>query len=90
MCEIVEKNYKAMLANEKVLIVDAVVGGCKEAESISSRLGLLFNIAMMVYKISGKERTEEEFKWLFETTGFRTYKIIKFPFLQDLIVLSKS
>jgi hypothetical protein len=90
VCEIVEKNYEAMPANEKVLIVDTVVGGRKEAESMSSRLGLLFNIAMMVYKTGGKERTKEEFKWLFETIGFRSYKIIKFPFLHDLIVLSKS
>ena len=76
--------------NGKVLIVEAVVEGDKEGESVSRRLGLLYDITMMVYTTGGKERTEEEFKELFQRAGFKSYIIIKLPFLQSLIVVSKS
>ena len=57
------RSYEATPGNGKVLIVDAVVeAGRKEAESMSRRLGLLFDIAMMIYTMGGKERTEDEFK----------------------------
>jgi len=88
--KLLRRSYEATPANGKVLIVDAVVGGGKEAESMSRRLGLLYDIVLMVYTTGGKERTEEEFKRLFQTAGFRSYRIIKLPFLQALIVLSKS
>jgi hypothetical protein len=88
--KLLRRSYEATPANGKVLIVDAVVGGGKEVESMSRRLGLLFDIAMMVYTTGGKERTEEEFKRLFQTAGFRSYRIIKLPFLQALIEVSKS
>ena len=73
-----------------MLIVEAVVEGDKEGESMLRRLGLLYDISMMVYTTGGKERTEEEFKGLFERAGFKSYTIIKLPVLESLIVLSKS
>ena len=77
--------------NEKVLIMDAVVEECKEGESDLSRpLGLLFDVAMMVYTTGGKERIEKEFKGLFQRVGFNNYTFIMLPCLQSLIVLSKS
>lgn len=88
--KLLRRCYEAMPANGKVLIVDAVIEGHKEAESMSRRLGLLFDIATMVYTTGGKERTEEEFQGLFQRAGFNNYTIIKLPFLQSLIVLSKS
>ena len=84
------RRYEANQANGKVLIMDAVVEECKEGESdLSRRLGLLFDVAMMIHTTGGKERTEEEFKVLFQRAGFNNYSIIKLPFLQSLIVLSK-
>ena len=52
------RSYEANIANRKVLIVDAVVEEHKEGESdLLRRLGLLFDVVMMVYRIGGKERT---------------------------------
>ena len=60
------RSYEANIANRKVLIVDAVVEEHKEGESdLLRRLGLLFDVAMMVYTTGGKERAEKEFKGLF-------------------------
>jgi caffeic acid 3-O-methyltransferase len=88
--KLLRRSYEATPANGKVLIVEAVVEGGKETESMSRRLGFLYDIAMMVYTTGGKERTEEEFKGLFQRAGFKSYTIINLPFLQALIVLSKS
>eukprot|EP00253_Pinus_taeda_P018538 PITA_18538 len=88
--KLLRRSYQATPANGKVLIVEAVVGGDKEGESTSRRLSSLYDIGMMVYTTGGKERTEEEFRGLFLTAGFKSYTIIKLPFLQSLIVLSKS
>jgi caffeic acid 3-O-methyltransferase len=85
--KLLRKSYEATPTNGKVLIVEAVVD---EAQSMSRRLGLLFDITMMIYTTGGKERTEEEYKGLFQRSGFPSYRIIKLPFLQALIVLSKS
>lgn len=88
--KLLRRSYEATPANGKVLILEAVVEGDKEGESVSRRLGLLYDITMMVYTTGGKERTEEEFKELFQRAGFKSYNIIKLPFLQSLIVVSKS
>ena len=89
--KLLRRSYEVTPANGKVLIVDAVVEERKEDESdLSWRLGLLFDVAMMVYTTGGKERTEEELKGLFQRAGFNSYTIIKLPFLHSLIVLSKS
>ena len=88
--KLLRRSYEATPANGKVLIVDAVVEGEKETESLSRQLALLLDVAMMVYTTGGKERREEEFKGLFQRAGFKSYTIIKLPFLQALIVLSKS
>ena len=89
--KLLRKCYEATPVNRKVLIVEAVVEEGKEAENMSTRrLGLLYDIAMMIYTTGGKERTEEEFKVLFKRAGFNSYTIIKLPCLQALIELSKS
>ena len=87
---LLKRSYEATPAKGKVLIVDAVVEERKEGKSdLSRRLGLLFDVAMMIHTTGGKERTEEEFKGLFQRAGFNNYSIIKLPCLQSLIVLSK-
>nr|AIY62319.1 caffeic acid O-methyl transferase [Pinus radiata] len=88
--KLLRRSYEATPAKGKVLIVEAIVGGDKEGESMSRRLGLSYDMLLMVYTTGGKERTEEEFKRLFQLAGFKSYTIIKLPFLQSLIVLSKA
>eukprot|EP00253_Pinus_taeda_P015683 PITA_15683 len=88
--KLLRRSYDATPAKGKVLIVEAIIGKDKEGESMSRRLGLLYDISMMVYTTGGKERTEEEFKGLFQRAGFKSHTIIKLPFLQSLIVLSKA
>ena len=88
--KLLRRSYEATPANGKVLIVEAIVEKDKEGESMSRRLGLLYDISMMVYTTGGKERTEEEFKRLFHRAGFNSYTIVKLPFLQSLLVDRKS
>lgn len=88
--KLLRRSYEATPAKGKVLIVEAIVGGDKEGESMSRRLGLLYDISLMVYTTGGKERTEEEFKGLFQRAGFKSHTVIKLPFVESLIVLSKA
>ena len=88
--KLLKKSYQATPANGKVLIVEAVVEEGKESKSLSRRLGLLFDIAVIIHTTGGKERTEKEFKGLFQRAGFNNYTFIKLRCLQSLIVLSKS
>lgn len=90
---ILKKCHEATPANGKVIVLDAIVEEEDAGEDGSlRRMGLSFDIAMMVYTDGGKERTEEEFKKLFLEAGFQRYSITKlpFPFLQDIIEISKS
>ncbi|GLJ15169.1 hypothetical protein SUGI_0248030 [Cryptomeria japonica] len=82
-----KKSYEAIPEDGKVLIVDALIDG---SHGELNRLGLLFDIYMMIYSMGGKERNEEEFNQLFFKAGFKSYKIMKLPFLQVLIEISKS
>lgn len=88
--KLLRRSYDATPAKGKGLIVEAVVEGDREGESMSRRLGLLYHILMMVYTTGGKERTKEGFKGLFQQAGFNRHTIIKLPFLELLILLSKS
>lgn len=78
--------YKAIPEDGKVLIVDAVVD---EEKGTKRQAGLLFDMCMMAASPGGKERTSKEFKELFYKAGFKSYRIIKLPFLQALIEISK-
>eukprot|EP00253_Pinus_taeda_P036093 PITA_36093 len=85
--KLLRRCYEATPTNGKVIVVEAVV---EEDQSMLRRLGLLYDITMMIYTTRGKERSEEEYKGLFQRSGFASYRIIKLPFLQVLMVLSKS
>ncbi|XP_057857646.2 caffeic acid 3-O-methyltransferase 3-like [Cryptomeria japonica] len=85
--EILKKLYEATPEYGKVLIVEALLDG---SEGSINRLGLLFDIHMTIYTMGGKERSEEEFSQLFFKAGFKSYNIMKLPFLQVLIEVSKS
>lgn len=91
---ILKKCHEAIPANGKVIVLDAIV---EEEDSVgeegcSRRVGLTIDIGMMVYTDGGKERTEKEFQKLFRKAGFQRYAVTKlpFPFLQDMIEVSKS
>lgn len=64
--EILKKSYEATPKDGKVLIVDALIDG---SQGSLNRLGLLFDIHMMIYTMGGKERSEEEFSQLFSKAG---------------------
>lgn len=57
--KLLRRSYGATAARGRVLITEAAVEGDKEGESMSRRLGLLYDISMMVYTMGGKERTEK-------------------------------
>ncbi|GLJ12073.1 hypothetical protein SUGI_0183360 [Cryptomeria japonica] len=78
--------YKAIPEKGKVIIIDAVV----EENGSLKKQGLAFDMFMMAHTHGGKERTEEEYKILFQAAGFRHYNIIKLPFVQAIVELVKS
>ncbi|GLJ14673.1 hypothetical protein SUGI_0237740 [Cryptomeria japonica] len=85
--KMLKKSYEATPKDGKVLIIDAVIDG---SQGSVNQLGLLFDIHMMIYTMGGKERSEEEFSQLFFKSGFKSYNIMKLPFLQVLIEVCKS
>ncbi|GLJ25142.1 hypothetical protein SUGI_0480830 [Cryptomeria japonica] len=84
--KILKNCYEAIPEDGKVLIVDAVIdddGGMKR------QAGFLFDMCMMAASTGGKERTWKEFEDLFFKAGFNSYRVIKLPFLQSFIEISK-
>ncbi|PKI37933.1 hypothetical protein CRG98_041676 [Punica granatum] len=67
----------------KLIIVDIVLGYCKEdAESVETQL---FLDMLMIVLYNAKERTEREWAKLFVEAGFRDYKITPMLGLRSLI-----
>ena len=48
------RSYEETIVNGIVIVVEVVVGGVKESESMSGILSLLYYIGMMVYKMGAK------------------------------------
>nr|BDC79578.1 hypothetical plant O-methyltransferase [Thujopsis dolabrata var. hondae] len=84
--KILKNCHEAIPEDGKVLIVDAVID---EEEGTKRRAGLLFDMCMMAAAPGGKERTCKEFEDLFYKAGFNSYRVIKLPFLQSFIEISK-
>ncbi|GLJ19159.1 hypothetical protein SUGI_0344110 [Cryptomeria japonica] len=80
--KLLKKSYEAIPENGKLLIVEIIV---EENEEATRQLGLMHDVLMMGYTSGGRERTEEEFKTLFEKSGFKSYTIIRLPSLYALI-----
>uniref|UniRef100_A0A0C9S6X7 TSA: Wollemia nobilis Ref_Wollemi_Transcript_14182_1376 transcribed RNA sequence n=1 Tax=Wollemia nobilis TaxID=56998 RepID=A0A0C9S6X7_9CONI len=78
--------YEAIPANGKVIIMDAVV----EQKGRLRPLQLSFDLTMSFFGSGAKERSEEEFKKLFEESGFKRYNVIKLPVLESIIEVSKD
>eukprot|EP01018_Ginkgo_biloba_P019601 Gb_25040 [translate_table: standard] len=83
---ILKKCREAIPENGKVIIVETVV---ERNEGSLRHLGLLFDIGMMTFTSGGKERTEEEFKVLFEKAGFKSYALLNLPAIESIIEVSK-
>eukprot|EP01018_Ginkgo_biloba_P019773 Gb_28391 [translate_table: standard] len=84
---ILNKCREAIPENGKVIIMDVIV---ERNEGSLRRLGLLWDMTMMAFTSGEKERTEEEFKVLFEKAGFKSYTVLKLPAVQSIIELSKG
>ncbi|QCD87806.1 S-adenosyl-L-methionine-dependent methyltransferase [Vigna unguiculata] len=48
-------------------------------------VGIAFDMMLLAHNAGGKERTEENWKWLFKETGFARYNIIKINALPSII-----
>ncbi|KAE9599855.1 hypothetical protein Lal_00045933 [Lupinus albus] len=67
----------------KVIIVDHVLQ--PEGNGLFDDTGFAFDMMLLSHNAGGKERTEENWKWLFEQTGFPRYNIIKINALPSII-----
>jgi len=63
---------KAMNTTGKILIVEAVIN-----EDNKPAFGKLFDLQMLIGSENGKERTESEFRTIFEKGGFRLTRVVK-------------
>ncbi|KAK9075254.1 hypothetical protein SSX86_003575 [Deinandra increscens subsp. villosa] len=57
----------------KVIVVDAVLG--REEDHKINKVGLMLDMAMMTYTSKGKERTYEEWAYVFYEAGFTRFTI---------------
>jgi hypothetical protein len=63
---------ESMPGKGKILIVDTVIGENNKAE-----FGKMFDLQMLIGTEEGKERTEAEFRTIFEAAGFSLSRVIK-------------
>jgi len=63
---------KAMNTAGKILIVEAVIN-----EDNKPAFGKLFDLQMLIGSENGRERTESEFRTIFEKGGFRLTRVVK-------------
>jgi hypothetical protein len=67
----------------KVIIVDHVLD--PEGAEPFTDTGIAFDMMLLAHNAGGKERTEENWKYLFKETGFPRYNIIKINALPSII-----
>ncbi|KAL4293012.1 (R,S)-reticuline 7-O-methyltransferase isoform X1 [Arachis ipaensis] len=81
--KILKNCRKAIPENGKVIIVDHVLQ--PEGNDLFDDTGFAFDMMLLAHNAGGKERTEENWKWLFAETGFPRYNIIKIKALPSII-----
>ncbi|GAU41554.1 hypothetical protein TSUD_271630 [Trifolium subterraneum] len=67
----------------KVIIVDHVLD--PEGSEPFTDTGIAFDMMLLAHNAGGKERTEENWQYLFKETGFPRYNIIKINALPSII-----
>lgn len=64
--------HKSMPEKGKILVIEAVISENNKAE-----FGKMFDLQMLIGTKDGKERTEKEFRKIFESAGFSLRRVIK-------------
>ena len=84
-CVKILKNCRKAIPEKtgKVIIVDHVLR--PEGNELFTDVGIAFDMMLLAHNAGGKERTEENWKWLFKETGFARYNIIKINALPSII-----
>ncbi|RDX94541.1 xanthohumol 4'-O-methyltransferase [Mucuna pruriens] len=84
-CVKILKNCRKAISEKtgKVIIVDYVLR--PEGNELFTDVGIAFDMMLLAHNAGGKERTEENWKWLFKETGFARYNIIKINALPSII-----
>jgi len=84
-CVKILKNCRKAIPEKtgKVIIVDHVLR--PEGNEAFTDVGIAFDMMLLAHNAGGKERTEENWKWLFKETGFARYNIIKINALPSII-----
>ncbi|KAF7823019.1 (R,S)-reticuline 7-O-methyltransferase-like [Senna tora] len=85
-CIKILKNCRKAISEKtgKVIIVDHVLQPEGNNE-IFDETGYAFDMMLLAHNAGGKERTEQDWKWLFAETGFLRYNIIKIKALPSII-----
>lgn len=84
-CVKILKNCRKAIPEKtgKVIIVEHVLR--PEGNEPFTDVGIAFDMLLLAHNAGGKERTEENWKWLFKETGFARYNIIKINALPSII-----
>ncbi|KAH9291074.1 hypothetical protein KI387_044645, partial [Taxus chinensis] len=67
--KILKNCHKALPEKGKVIVLDSIIPKAAETTS-SARHAFKVDLCMLAYHPGGKERTEEEFKYLAKASGF--------------------
>ena len=70
--QLLESIGKSMIGKGKVLLVETVINNDNKAA-----FGKMLDLQMLIGTENGKERTEAEFKTIFEAAGFRLNRVVK-------------
>lgn len=84
-CVKILKNCRKAIPEKtgKVIILDHVLD--PEGDEPFTDIGIAFDMILFAHNSGGKERTEENWKYLFKETGFPRYNIIKINALLSII-----
>lgn len=85
-CVRILKNCRKAIPEKtgKVIIVDHVLQP-EGNNGLFDEVGYAFDMMLLAHNAGGRERTEQNWKRLFEATGFPRYNIIKIKALQSII-----
>jgi len=70
--QLLESIGKSMLGSGKILLIETVI-----SEDNKVAFGKMLDLQMLIGTEKGKERTENEFRNIFETAGFRLNRVVK-------------
>nr|XP_043635175.1 acetylserotonin O-methyltransferase-like [Erigeron canadensis] len=82
---ILKKCHEAIPQDGKVIIVDAIIGRNEDDHDEFKEVALMLDILMIAHTSDGKERTLDEWSYVFQEAGFTRYTVKHIQAYQSVI-----